>query len=191
VSSYAQAQLSWSSALINRQIVSSSALFTTTSPTPPPNPPPPTPTATVVASADTYVQGRDFADVNYGDDLDIRVKGATDTQYVRESYIRFDLSGVDAINSATLSLSGKLNSSDPLTVGIFSSTDTPAWDQSTLTWNTKFLADPNPLTTFKCSRNGSNAFIVGPNSKFAPVAFGVHMNGRGLLSHAPTMPFGV
>jgi hypothetical protein len=41
------------------------------------------------------------------------------------------------------------------------------------------------------SRNGSSAFIVGLNSKFAPVVFGVHMNGRGLLSEAPMMPFGV
>ena len=27
--------------------------------------------------------------------------------------------------------------------------------------------------------------------EFAPTVFGVHMNGRGLLSHAPMMPFGV
>ena len=49
----------------------------------------------------------------------------------------------------------------------------------------------SPLNTLMCSRYGSSAFIVGLNSKFAPVVFGVHMNGRGLLSQAPTMPFGV
>ena len=38
---------------------------------------------------------------------------------------------------------------------------------------------------------GSSAFIVGLNSKLAPVVRGVHMNGRGLLSQAPTIPFGV
>ena len=49
----------------------------------------------------------------------------------------------------------------------------------------------SPPNTLTYSRNGSSGFIVGLNSKFAPAVFGVHMNGRGLLSHAPTMPFGV
>src|SRR6185436_12775518 len=48
-----------------------------------------------------------------------------------------------------------------------------------------------PLNTLRSSRNGSSAFIVGLNSKFEPTDFGVHMNGRGLLSQAPMMPLGV
>ena len=53
------------------------------------------------------------------------------------------------------------------------------------------LTCASPLNTLSCSRNGSSAFIVGLNSKFAPTVFGVHMNGRGLLSEAPMMPLGV
>jgi hypothetical protein len=53
------------------------------------------------------------------------------------------------------------------------------------------LTCARPLNTLTCSRYGSSAFIVGLNSKLAPAVFGVHMNGRGLLSLAPMMPFGV
>ena len=33
-------------------------------------------------------------------------------------------------------------------VGVYGSTDTPDWDETTLTWNTKFESDPTPITTF-------------------------------------------
>jgi hypothetical protein len=57
--------------------------------------------------------------------------------------------------------------------------------------NARPVTCASPLNTFRCSRNGSSAFIVGRNSKFAPTVFGVHRNGLGLLSQAPTIPFGV
>jgi endoglucanase len=144
--------------MLARQVVPQSALFTAGDQPPPPPPPPPA--TTIVANADTYVAGRDFADINYGANTDLRVKASTDSEYVKETYIRFDLSSVDTINSATLSLAGQLNNSENVNVGIYSSTDTPDWDQSTLTWNTKFFADANPLTTITVNSTSKKTYTA-------------------------------
>jgi hypothetical protein len=57
---------------------------------------------------------------------------------VRESYLRFDLSGIGAIGSARLRVYGRLNdtANPSVVVGVYGSSNT-SWTEGTITWNTR------------------------------------------------------
>jgi hypothetical protein len=155
VSGFAQAQLSWSSALVSRQLVPQSALFTQ------PDPPPPPPNTVLVNdSADTYVRSG-TPDTNFGGDDKLLVKNDGAGGNSREVYLRFDLTGLtNDFVSASLKLTGMINSSDTVSVGVYSSTSTPDWDEETLTWNTRFQADPTPLGSFIVNAANDKTYTV-------------------------------
>src|SRR5262249_30248682 len=140
VSGFAQSQLSFASAMLPRQLVPQSALFTQQLP-----PPPPPPTAVqVTASADTYVRSG-LPDNNYGTASQILVKNDDIGDNSRQAYLLFDLTGITSIKTAELNIVGMINDADDVVVGVYGATNPPAWDESTLTWNTKFDSDADPI----------------------------------------------
>jgi glucose/arabinose dehydrogenase len=143
VTGFAESQLSWSSPMLPMQIVPQGALFTTQ-----PNPPPPPPNQVVINdSADAYVRSG-TPDQNYGNDTSLLVKKDTSGGNTRSVYLRFDLTGQSSnFQAAALSLVGSINNTDSVAVDIFGASAAPAWDESTLTWNTQFATDPTPLGT--------------------------------------------
>src|SRR5438270_5598869 len=69
---------------------------------------------TLTPLADAYVRDGSYASTNYGSSTALYVKTDT-TGFNRDSYLKFDLSSVSSIGSATLRLYGLLNSSGSVT----------------------------------------------------------------------------
>jgi hypothetical protein len=89
---------------------------------------------TLAPAADAYVRDGSYASVNFGAAAQLQVKNVG-TSYNRETYLRFDLSRVTAVASATLRLYGKLDNTTAPSVAfqVYSSGNT-TWGESTLTW---------------------------------------------------------
>lgn len=91
------------------------------------------------AAANVYVKAGTAADSNYAADTLLRVRGSTDVNTQRKTYLRFNLTGFSGtvakaylhviVNRVVAITGGLINRSD-----IFGVSD-DAWDQSTLTWN--------------------------------------------------------
>ena len=52
--------------------------------------------------ADAYIRSGSFATVNYGTDPSLVVKGSLSSGYTRLSYLKFSLSGIASVATATL-----------------------------------------------------------------------------------------
>ena len=103
------------------------------------------------AAADNHVRDGSFATTSFGSNTNMEVKWVGAPGYSRETYLQFDLTGVgpeSGITSAKVRLFGrKLDTLVPsMTVGLHGVTG-PAWDESTLTWNTKPAFGASPLAT--------------------------------------------
>ncbi len=103
------------------------------------------------AAADNHVRDGSHATTNFGSNTNMEVKWVGAPGYSRETYLRFDLTGVgpdSGITSATVRLFGrKLDTLVPsMTVGLHSVAN-PDWNESTLTWNTRPAAAASPLAT--------------------------------------------
>ena len=94
-------------------------------------------TVSLRAAADAYVRDGTFADANYGAATRLEVK-RSGTSYSRESYLRFNLSGVGSVGSAKLRLFARLDNTLAADAGftVYSSADT-SWSETAVTWNTR------------------------------------------------------
>jgi hypothetical protein len=107
------------------------------------------PTATTVkSSVASFVRGGSYAGSNFGQNSEIDVKKSSSTSNTREGYIKFDLTSLNAINSAKLRLFGRLSSTvnASLQTLIYNASNT-SWTESGITWNTK----PTSGTTLRGS----------------------------------------
>ncbi len=66
-------------------------------------------TTTLNPTADAYVRTGTFSGNNYGSDNNLVVKNSPSDDYYREAYLKFNLSGISNITSATLRLNGNAN----------------------------------------------------------------------------------
>ncbi len=124
-----------------------------------PSIPTPQPT-TITSTVATYVQDGTYANTNFGSASTLLVKNYTSTGTNRESYLRFDLSGVSSIKSAMLRLYGHLSADNgPVQVGIYSSSNT-TWSENTLTWNTRFASASSPVATLTVNSTTAGAYEV-------------------------------
>jgi hypothetical protein len=101
---------------------------------------------TILAAADAYVRdGSAYAGTNFGTATQLQVKQGS-AGYTRESYLRFDLSGVSRVTSAKLRLFGRLDSTADAGVGfaVFNAAST-TWSETGVTWNTKPVANTTAL----------------------------------------------
>jgi endoglucanase len=116
------------------------------------------------AIADAYLRGGDFANTNFGGDARLRSKyGAAADNSTRESYLRFDLTSVSTITSATLRLYGWLNNNDTLSVpvGIYACTGATCatWSEATITYNNRPVSGMTPLATTTVSGTAGNWYV--------------------------------
>ncbi len=104
--------------------------FTTAGTAPPPE------ASRVVA--DAYVRGGQDADTNYGSAAELIVKNTKDPAYLREAYMRLDISAVQTGQKVRLRLFGKL--SDTRTASAATAIvplSTAAWTEAAVTWNNR------------------------------------------------------
>jgi predicted RecA/RadA family phage recombinase len=119
----------------------------------PPPPPPPGDDLVVRPAADTVVRSGSYAASNYGTSTWLYVQQSSYPNNSRESYLRFDLSGMSSsAASVKLRLFGRIyEGSDPnLPVAVYSATDV-AWGETAVTWNTRPAHGAAPLASVNVS----------------------------------------
>jgi hypothetical protein len=93
-------------------------------------------------TADAYVRAGASAATNFGTATELVVKAGADAQYVRESYLKLDISEVQAGNSVTLRLFGRLSDTrTPTVTARIHLVQDMSWTEPGITWNTKPAAD--------------------------------------------------
>ena len=107
---------------------------------------------TLAPLQDAYVRNGDYASTTYGTTdptvLASKLNVATTLGYDRQTYLRFDVSGVSNISSAVLKVFGKIedNRVSNIPVGVYAVGNT-TWTESALTWNNKPAAGTSALQT--------------------------------------------
>ncbi|QHS62812.1 cellulase family glycosylhydrolase [Chitinophaga agri] len=107
---------------------------------------------TLAPLQDAYVRNGDYAATTHGTTdaavLMSKLNSTTTTGYDRQTFLRFDVSGVSNIGSAVLRVYGKIedNRVTNIPVGVYAVANT-TWSESTLTWNNKPAAGTAALTT--------------------------------------------
>lgn len=90
----------------------------------------------IVATEDAFVRGGTYAGDNYGQSSTLTVKVNSNADYIRESFLKFDLSAINqVVGKATLRLRVTNDDAGPTHVVRFVSDD--SWSESTITWNNK------------------------------------------------------
>lgn len=83
---------------------------------------------------DAYVKSGVDAGTNFGSASLLQVKGTQNVDLKRKAYLKFDVSGVNSVDSATLRLYGVTNAVGGGTVNLYRATS-DQWDESSITWN--------------------------------------------------------
>lgn len=98
---------------------------------------PPAKVSVLSAAADAYVRGGSYAARNFGAEDILTTKNDNNPSYVRESFLKFDLSGVNGrVASATLRLTPADAGMDNL-LQTLSYVANDAWQEDTVTWNNR------------------------------------------------------
>lgn len=86
----------------------------------------------LIAVEDGYCRGGDYADDNYGHSSSLVVKFVAVESYVRESYVKFDLSTMLPADGEVML---RLHHNQPPSPLMLHSVQEDSWDEDTLTWN--------------------------------------------------------
>lgn len=90
---------------------------------------------TVTSTADATVRNNQYANANYGTDESLLIKGSATTGFTRNSYLKFSLSNVSTIGSATLRIYGKnAENTASITTSVYGVSN-DSWTESGITWN--------------------------------------------------------
>lgn len=104
---------------------------------------------TLTPVADAYVRSGTYANTNYGTGTTLNSKKSLDSDFKRETYLRFDISSFTSeVSSATLKLYGALNSTEDssLLINLYNVPGI-SWLEDTITWNNKPLEDTSIIAT--------------------------------------------
>ncbi len=119
-----------------------------------------TPSATpmeISASADSYARGGSFANTNYGSMDHLRVKYSTNSKFVRDGYVKFDISDLGVANQVNLVLPIRSDSGEG-TVELYA-VHNNSWSETTLNWSNK-PAISSRLATFNITTADRNQEIA-------------------------------
>jgi hypothetical protein len=93
-------------------------------------------------AADAYVRGGPYAQSNFGTAGELIAKGSSDPQYQRDAYLILNIGDIQAGNTVTLRLAGRLSDARAASVTTYVYPVTSAtWSESSITWNTKPAAE--------------------------------------------------
>jgi hypothetical protein len=114
--------------------------------------------------ADAYVRGGQYAGNNYGQSTELLVGYASNSKFRRESYLRFDLSGVSSVTAATLRLYARLyGSGSAITVNVRSTTNT-SWQENTINYSNRPVAGATVHGTLSVSSTTSGWYQLNLTS---------------------------
>lgn len=86
----------------------------------------------ISVSEDAYVRAGSYADNNYGSSTELFVKSTSNSDFVRETLMKFDLSAYESITSAKVFIYASAQVS--MDVNAYSVTD-DSWSENSVTWN--------------------------------------------------------
>jgi len=89
-------------------------------------------TLSLPAVEDSYCRGGTYADDNYGHSSTLVVKFVADVSYVRESYVKFDLSSMLPADGEVMLQFHHNQTPSPI---VLHTVPDDSWDEDTLTWN--------------------------------------------------------
>lgn len=108
--------------------------------------------STLAPLQDAYVRNGDYAAITHGTTdaavLASKINATATTGYDRQSFLRFDVSGVNNISSAVLKVYGKIEDTRVanLPIGVYAVANT-SWTEAALTWNNKPATGTTALQT--------------------------------------------
>jgi hypothetical protein len=107
------------------------------------------------ATADVYVRDGAYAGTNYGNATSLQVARSNVGGQSRWTYLKFNLSSIKSISSATLYLNGAAvgSGSMPMVVNAGSSN---SWSENTINWRNK-PSKGSTVATFSPTVNGASA----------------------------------
>jgi uncharacterized delta-60 repeat protein len=96
-------------------------------------------------TADAYVRDGTYADTNFGTTPDLGTKTGS-VGYTRFTYLKFDLTNVNTINSVKLDLFGRISDTQNTNIvtNLFSVADT-SWSETGITFNNKPVFSSTPI----------------------------------------------
>jgi len=86
---------------------------------------------------DAYVRGGIHADSNFGSSANLIVKSEIEGDFIRYSYLKFDLSGIRRPVDSTLLRIYAFSIQQDMTIELYDTTNLWNWTEDTITWNTK------------------------------------------------------
>ena len=140
--------------------------------------------------ADAYVRAGQYASTNFGRATELITKFSADAQYMRESFIKLDISDVQTGDSARLRLFGRLSdtraASVTTTIYLVSNN---SWGETTLTWNNRPTGG-TAWATVTVSGTGGAWYEVDLTSQIAAQrAAGQTVIALALRNTADTLPY--
>jgi len=88
-------------------------------------------------SDDSFVRGGTHADTNFDSLTTLRVKDNTSEQYIRQVYLKFDVTALQGYDIDTATLRLTFNSGTDSTLHVLHSVDNGAWSEDSLAWNNR------------------------------------------------------
>jgi hypothetical protein len=107
----------------------------------------PVTTSSIIAGADAYVRDGSYATQNFGTSSDLVVKQSRTLGNTRQTYLGFDLEGVNTVGDATLRLFGHSSvATENVSVSVYAVSDN-FWSETAINWNDKPASDVTPIAT--------------------------------------------
>jgi len=168
-----------------RSIAGSIWTFTTTASAPVP------PSGASRIVADAYVRGGQYANTNYGNGTELVIKYSTDAAYLRESYMRLDISAVKTGQTVRLRLFGKLSDTrvSSVTAAIVP-VATDGWTETAVTWNNRPAVGPGTWPTVTVSGTTAKWYEINITSQVQALrAAGTNSVAIAIKGAADTLPY--
>lgn len=115
----------------------------------------------MASTTSAFVRDGSYAGQNFNADPTLTLKSDGVAGNTREAYVKFDLTSLASITSATLRLNGKLADTRDASVGVnVFNADNTSWSETSLTWNNRPAAGATVRGTFS---------VVGTTSQWYEV----------------------
>lgn len=101
---------------------------------------------TLLPIADAFIRNGSYAAINYGKDTFLMIKGSNTSGYVRSSYLKFSLTGISNIVSATLRIYGRnTENTSGINISVYGAND--SWTENGINFKTAPAALTSALSS--------------------------------------------
>jgi hypothetical protein len=152
---------------------------------------PPQSTGEARILADAYVRGGPYASTSFGATAELISKFSATAEYLRESYMKLDISDVQPGDTVRLRLSGRLSDTraSSVTTNVYSVAST-SWAETSLNWNNRPASGSTPLGSIAVSGTTSKWYEIDLTSHIqAQRQAGASIISIALKNPADTLPY--